>query len=389
MGKKLVKKLNLRNGLELLKRATLGGIGRSSMGSVPHEPQWQPAGELGAMTMAPRPVDDMPLVGRIVESYLKSSAQDSAAGNSQWSLFFENSRNIHEAVLRRDLTAFGAALADPAHNNIQYGFENIRAEYTQQCLTDEVALAGYTGQVFESLRRLAEAVGAIPLDNPESHDFRSPPQYSIEFLIETLDEALGIAVDFPNPYPHEFGLRTSRGVAGYRAVQALYQAWRIKELLSGRGKGRVIEIGAGLGRTAYYAAKLGIAHYTIVDLPFTALSSSYFLGRTLGDTAISLFGETDAGRPIRVIPPAAFLASIEQADLVVNFDSFTEIDRQAAERYWEHIFLNTDRFLSVNHEANPIRVRDFYSNRHQEFEVERHPYWMRAGYVEEFIQRPR
>lgn len=341
------------------------------------------------MTMAPRRADDMPLVGRIVESYLKSSAQDSAAGNSQWSLFFENNRNIHEAVLRRDLTAVRAALADPAHNNILYGFENIRAEYTQQCLTDGAALAGYTGQILESLGRLAEAVGAIPLDNPETHGFRSPAQYSIEFLIERLDEALGIAIDFPNPYPHEFGVRTPRGIAGYRAVQALYQAWRIMELMRDPGKGRVIEIGAGLGRTAYYAAKLGIAHYTIVDLPLTALSSSYFLGRTLGDTAISLFGETDAARPIRVIPPAAFLASREQADLVVNFDSFTEIDRQIAQLYWEHIFLNTDRFLSVNHEANPLRVRDFYANRDQEYEVERHPYWMRAGYVEELIHSKR
>ncbi len=61
---------------------------------------------------------------------------------------------------------------------------------------------------------------------------------------------------------------------------------------------RVLEIGAGLGRTAYYAWRAGIRHYTIVDVPLTAVAQADFLGRTLGPEALTLAGE-DAGGPVR------------------------------------------------------------------------------------------
>ena len=74
-----------------------------------------------------------------------------------------------------------------------------------------------------------------------------------EVILRDLDTAFGFAIHFPNPYPDEVGLKTSRGVASYRAVQGLYQAYRVAELVRDRPAARVVEIGGGLGRTAFYA----------------------------------------------------------------------------------------------------------------------------------------
>ncbi len=54
---------------------------------------------------------------------------------------------------------------------------------------------------------------------------------------------------------------------------------------------RALEIGGGLGHTAYYAWRSSVTHYSTVDLPMTAVAQAGFLGRALGCDAISLFGE--------------------------------------------------------------------------------------------------
>src|SRR5207237_2562341 len=126
------------------------------------------------------------------------------------------------------------------------------------------------------------------------------------------------------PFKDERGIESSRGVISYRAVEALYQAWRVAELLEAdNGSGRVVEIGAGLGRNAYYARTFGIHDYTLVDLPLTGISQAYFLGRTLGPHAILLHGENapDARSRIKILPPHAFLNDDDRYDLALNVDS--------------------------------------------------------------------
>lgn len=52
----------------------------------------------------------------------------------------------------------------------------------------------------------------------------------------------------------------------------------------------------------------------IVDLPLTGAAAAYFLGRALGPDAIALFGEDvpDASGRIKIVPPAAFLSSVDR-----------------------------------------------------------------------------
>ena len=57
--------------------------------------------------------------------------------------------------------------------------------------------------------------------------------------------------------------------------------------------------------SAYCASRFGIRHYTIVDLPLTNVSQAGFLGLTLGEQSISLYGEA-MDKAIKIIPPPRF-----------------------------------------------------------------------------------
>ncbi len=141
---------------------------------------------------------------------------------------------------------------------------------------------------------LSEVLGARRLWNSEAPNLTAALP-DVETMMLQLDQAAGFLIDFPNPFPDEIGLVTSRGIASHRAVQALYQAARIASLMKGKSRARIAEIGAGTGRTAYYARKIGITDYTIIDLPMSNVAQANFLGRALGPNMISLFGENRPG----------------------------------------------------------------------------------------------
>lgn len=168
----------------------------------------------------------------------------------------------------------------------------------------------------------------------------------VKTMMLQLDQAVGFRIDFPNPFPDEIGLVTSRGIASHRAVQALYQAARIASLIKETSRARIAEIGAGTGRTAYHARK--ITDYTIIDLPMSNVAQANFLGRALGPDMISLFGEDRPG--IRILSPDAFLNGDDHFDLVVNVDLLTEMTAETAHAYCKAIKASAGLFVSINHE---------------------------------------
>jgi hypothetical protein len=119
-----------------------------------------------------------------------------------------------------------------------------------------------------------------------------------------LSAALGFDIQFPNPFVGEVGIETSSGVASYRAIQALYQSHRLRQEMQGIKRQRVIEIGPGMGRTAFYARAAGITDYTTVDLPLGVVSQACFLGAVLGSEGVWLIGDPPglASGRIRLLP---------------------------------------------------------------------------------------
>jgi hypothetical protein len=275
-------------------------------------------------------------------------------------------------------------LSDPGQSDLFFGFHSLFAARTGEL---RAATVEQRQAVVDALHWeivvLCDAVGAWRLPNPEVGAADVAPAHAaadVEEILGALDDRLGIRVDFPNPYPNEFGLVTSRGVVSYRAVHALYQAFRLRQLTRGYGT-RILEIGAGLGRTAYYAQRLGLKTYTVIDLPMANVAQASFLGQTLGAETLVLSGEAPRAGGMRLLTPEWLLATTEMFDVVLNVDSMTEMDRALAEEYARFIQAHAKCFLSINHEANSFRVCELVGL--SALFSQRFPYWVRDGYTEE------
>lgn len=305
-----------------------------------------------------------------------------------WNNIGERNARIHQALLADD-DSFETILRNPGQSDLFYGFHSLFVSRTGQLreASDEERRSMIDALAQEFLR-LCQAVGLRPIRNPEAKYTKKGnvpgTMEDLETVLRDLDAVFGIHINFPNPYPDEFGIVTSRGIASYRAVHALYQAFRLRQLANVYGP-RVLEIGAGMGRTIGYAYELGFRQCTIVDLPMTNVAQASFLGQTLGPESITLFGEEPRQGAIRILPPEWLHTSGEDFDVVLNVDSMTEMDRRYADEYAAFIKSNGKCFLSINHDANSFRVWDLSLSK-SSF-AQRFPYWMREGYTEElYIQ---
>ncbi|MGD0260250.1 MAG: hypothetical protein ABSD29_10560 [Verrucomicrobiota bacterium] len=327
-------------------------------------------------------------VQRLLSAYRSSRPASHYGADSMWRGFFETRQSrMHDIFINGSISEARKVLSNPGESDLFYGFDNLFAEFVQRLRRSSSLRESYARNCLDDLLCFAEAVGALRCENPES-ELRSNSGFSAEDVLAKLENALGVRITFPNPYPAEFGLATSRGVASYRAIHALDLALRVRQLLKEIPSPKVLEIGAGLGRSAYFATRFGLPGYEIVDLPFTAISQGYFLISTLGADRVTLAGEaaSDQAGCVRLTTPSDFLASSARYDLVVNVDSFTEIDPQVAQHYWQKVEASATRFLSINHEINPLTVKDLYDQSRRVKRAFRHPCWLRRGYVEELVE---
>jgi len=331
-------------------------------------------------------VSDDALVNRVVSAYQLAYKQH--LGNSMWQLFFDQKHYpIHQIFEGGQLDKAALILRNPGSTDLFYGIDNLASSLLPLYASYEYTI-NMTITCMDSLLRFGEAIGAVTLDNPEGY-YNPPRSWDVASLIEKLESHLNVTLNFPNPYPDEFGLWTSRGVVSYRVPQALYQAYLIKTLVKGIKNPRVLEIGAGVGRTAYYARLFGINDYTIIDIPMTGACSGYFLGRTLGEEAILLLGETcnNPENRVKILTPNQFINNFDQKyDLIINVDSLTEMDISVARSYVSTIENITPIFVSINHEVNPFTTRQLINQCSNVKNIKRSPYWMRHGYVEEIVE---
>jgi hypothetical protein len=350
----------------------------------------RPFGELSAAPgiSTGETVDDSRMVERVLKTYLATAGPSSVEPTAIWKAIFDTrQRPLHDLILGGDAEAVGAMLRRPGDSDLFWGFDGlVRDEVLRAKASPAIAMA-VAKMCQDHLVRLAEVIGAVRMENPESLSGRPlAGLWPTDDLLSLIEKATGREVRFPNPFPDEIGVQTGAGVASYRAMHAIYQAWRIHGLLEGIPKPRVLELGGGLGRTAFYARQFGITDYTIIDLPFTGLAQGYFLCRTLGEDQVALQGEGGTGDPdkVKVLNPGSFLDGSDRFDLVLNVDSLTEMDRSTADLYLRRIQSATPLFLSINHERNPFSVKELLDDdRSRIAGVQRYPYGVRRGYVEE------
>jgi hypothetical protein len=330
--------------------------------------------------------DDSLLIERLKKSYLISDANFDGNKVSVWSDIFQQLHgDIHSAFINGDQDKMADILRNPGKYNLFYGFENLSRDLLNRKWLD------YTMEpklAMDALVTLCEAVGVLKISNPET--LKIVRTIDPERAIQLLDGAFGFNLSFPNPFEGESGIQTKLGIINYRAVQAIYQAWRISEIVKDIPGASVLEIGGGLGRTAYYCWCFGIHDYTIVDIPISSLAQGDFLGRALSEKDLLLIGEsTDQENyksKIKLIHPKAFAESTRKYDLIVNVDSLTELDVSIAKDYLHKISQKSKLFLSINHENNRFTVNAICKETGVLKPLYRVPYWVRKGYAEELFE---
>ena len=322
------------------------------------------------------------LVQRICVAYRASNQNKAKDHSVLWEMFFHKNKPIHDAIMSGEHVG---AFDSPAESNLFMGFDDMILDFTISVKNNLNLQIERAEMIKKLIAVLAEAVGVKRVWNPEGGALfpykDKPPTASIEDLLDAISDKIGLNLDFPNPFPDEFGLATSRGIASYRAVHAIYQAWRLK-ILSDQYGPRVLEVGAGLGRTAYYAHRLGVKTYTIIDLPFTNLSQANFLGRILSPVQVSLFGEPHMEDSIRILPIGEMQA-FEDFDVFANVDSLTEMGNVTSSEYVSEFATRGKVLWSVNHEANQETVASLSLKKMRS--IGRFPYWLRPGYLEEIF----
>jgi putative sugar O-methyltransferase len=147
-----------------------------------------------------------------------------------------------------------------------------------------------------------------------------------------------------------------------------------------------LEIGGGLGRTAYYCNKFGIKNYTIVDLLIPRICQLNYLSRVINERDIisekEIIKLINYENKIKIISPDYLFNNKISFDLVFNSDSLTEIDDENQKKYVNLIKESTKYFYSINHESNKNKVADLFSNIKTKY-YDKNLYWMRKGYLEE------
>ena len=333
--------------------------------------------------------NDRPLVERLIDAFLRANESACYSDDSQWATIRRMQKSVAEAIRARDTAAVSNILRRPHEGYLLYGFEDLGVWSVEAYKIPE-RRTGYAAHCYELLQRLARATGVLALPNPEAPDREiSVPELPV--LLDRLEAALGFSIRPTEPYPFYYGLETNRGVLGERVLNAVYCAWRIRQLTEGLASPRILEVGAGVGRLAEYMHRLGLTDYWIVDVPMTSLVQGHFLACALGEDRVVLDGEPNGharNDAVKILNPERFFADERlQFDLVINCDSLTELGRDVATSYFRRAAERSPVLFSVNHEVNAFRVIDL----HQELcvfdSVDRRPYWMRNGYVEEVFTR--
>lgn len=329
-------------------------------------------------------------LARVRNAYRRCSSPDKIDGDSAWEGIGQIQASVHDALLETDNTAIRRIFANPGLTDLFYGVDNLCQSLMAPLAAGlEQANLAARQQTEGDIRRLAEAVGVrrwLPPDSEFAHLHGAAGGDSspdVEDLLSRLDRKLGLTIDFPTPFSGEIGLPTSRGLATYRSVQALYQAFRVFQEVA-PGGGAVLEIGAGMGRTIYYLRQMGFTELATIDLPLGVVRQACFLGAVLTPDELWMVGDDPACAAGRIcLLPSTLPFRSDHVRLALNADSLVEMGFEVSARYAEWISDHADIFLSINHEVAGPRVADLADRYFADAHARRAPYWLRRGYVEE------
>jgi hypothetical protein len=286
-------------------------------------------------------------------------------------------RDFADALSRGDDAAVARELAALGRAGFAQGFlggarQHQRAQSRR--FADRLARSTY-----DKLLSLAEAVGALRLENPENGPWGLNPRTAPAELFAAVAAALGADLAPPAHVGGYLGIAAGEGIVLHqRMLEAIHAAWRLRQLADALGLGagaRIAEIGGGAGLTAFYARRLGLRNYRLYDRPPMSAVQAYVLA-------------DGPEQPASVLPETSFAAAKPgSVDLLFDSDSLPAMERaRAAAHLAAARRMGVRHILGINAEA-PLPDRTAMGDLAAEAGgyrlASRHRHWLRAGYVEE------
>ena len=294
-------------------------------------------------------------------------------------------RDFADALSRGDDDAAAAEMAGLGRSPIATGFlGGTRQHERARSRPFADRLARWT---YDKLVSLAEAVGVLPLENPENGDWGLNGVAEPADLFRDVQAALDADLRPPAAIGGYLGIDVGGGVILHmRMLDSIHAAWRLRQLAGTLGLGagaRIAEVGAGAGLTAFYAARLGIGSYRLFDRPQLAAVQSYMLEGS--GHAVSRHGQTPG--MLSLLPTDAF-AALEpgSVDILFNADSLPAMGDAGITHFADARRLGIRHVLSINQEAalpGQTSVAESMRRAGGYRLASRHRHWLRVGYVEE------
>lgn len=321
-------------------------------------------------------------------------AQQPAERDDLWTKIAARQSRFASILEGGDAAELASYLCNVSRHDASEGITQGEHEYAR--ITSDRAHRRFIAlMALDKLVSLAEAVGALPVENPEQGSWGTTARSRPAELVERISARLGTEITPPDVDGGLLKIDTGRGLFGERDANAIYTAHLLRETTRGLLGPRICEIGGGSGRVAYWSRRFGLTSYTIVDLPHVNVVQGYYALKSLPADEIVLYGEEPAGASAGCLQilPAHAVEELDGSrfDLVLNQDSFPEMSPATVADYLRWIAARCDGWLmSINHESKPthgafehVSVPEMTSA-HGGFELGyRFPYWLRRGYVVE------
>ena len=284
-----------------------------------------------------------------------------------------------------------------AHTSLTAGLAQGAA--TVEALKEDTDNGRFLAQCgFDRLLSLAEATGAVSLENPEQGDWGDLTRRRPDEILDLVYDRLNFKPQLPSFTGGLWGLHTGYGHLSPWDPQSIYLVHRIKELFSGDLPEKIGEISAGIGHDACQIIAAGCRDYTIFDWPTINVAQAWFLRRNHPNMPLVLSDEAD---PFSVRPGTRVLSTRHFSgipdgffDLVLNIDKLSSMSEQVALAYLSGLRGKTRYLLSISHEARTTRSSTELHGRVLSMvervggyrRLLRTPYWIRKGYVEELYE---
>lgn len=348
---------------------------------------------------------DVDIAQRLLNAYALAREQarsHQAIGPDIWSAIRSLQSNFISMLEKNDPEALAAYLCNMSRHDATIGITQGDGEY--RWISSSTAYQDFRALLIkDKLVSFAEAVGALQCECPEQGPWGTHLHMDIEELFQLLQDRLGQSLVPPEVDGGLFKLPVGGGHVHDRDLYAQFSAWIMRELL-GPGAS-VCEIGAGVGRSAFWAHRFGAHAYTILDLPHINVLQGFYLLKTLPTDRVQLFCEDVPDPAVRIWPHfGTSHLSADEFDIVFSQDALPEIHKDAALWYLKWAKgMGTGWFLSINQEAGAAYTQNFADaptetdpRQNVAFDLMaqvggfrrmfRTPYWLRKGYVSELYR---